>query len=116
MTPDELELLELLEELEELLELAPLLDEPEELELPVLLEPLFLLPESQADNRLREPSTAARAKTEKNLRIHLPMGPLAALGRQLYEKATFASIFHPAIPALKTTPSLCAVWSWIPMA
>lgn len=81
MIPEELELLDELEELlDELLDEldAPEELEPEELELvvPPSLEPLLLLPESQAESRPMEPNRAARAKQEKNLRIHLPLGPL----------------------------------------
>lgn len=74
ITPDELELL--LDELDELLEEED--DEVEELELvlvlPPSLEPLLLLPESQAESRPSEPTRVARAIQEKNLRIHLPLG------------------------------------------
>lgn len=72
ITPDELELLD---------ELDELLDEEEDdeveelvLVLPPLLEPLLLLPESQAESRPSEPTRVARAIQEKNLRIHLPLG------------------------------------------
>lgn len=72
ITPDELELLD---ELDELLDDDD--DEVEELELVLPsppLEPLLLLPESQAESRPSEPTRVARAIQEKNLRIHLPLG------------------------------------------
>lgn len=78
--PEELELDELLDELEEVEELE--LDEPlelvlleaEELELPPGLEPLLLLPLSQADNKPRAPIKVARARKDENLCIKLPIG------------------------------------------
>jgi hypothetical protein len=72
MMPEELELLDDEEELDELLEEF---DEPEELELVISIssKPLLLLPESQAESRPIEPNRVARARQEKNLRIHLPL-------------------------------------------